>query len=244
MVVAAGDSDHPSSREALAQLCGVYWPPVYSYIRHRGYGAEDSRDLAQEFFARLLDKRYLKAANRERGRFRTYLLTAVQHFLANEHDRATAQKRGSGQPLVSLDLDQAEARCRIDPADDANPERAFERRWALTLLEHVLDRLGDEMTEAGQAERFAACRTFLAGDAFDESGRDNTVAVEASYKTIAARLGISEGAVKVTVHRMRKRYGALLRDAVTQTLGTATGPEEAADRVDAEVRHLLTIVGR
>lgn len=225
LVVAAGDSRHPGSRDALATLCEAYWPPVYSYVRSRGYDAEAARDLTQGFFTRLLEKGYLKEAREERGRFRSFLLTSVKHFLANEWDREQALKRGGGKTPLSLDVDTAEYRYRPQPADGETPEKIFEKRWALTVLDQTLDRLEDEMRRSGNVERFRRLRPFLTS----EGGG-------AHYRQVAQQLEISEAAVKVAIHRLRRRFGELLREEVAQTVSDP-------DSVDGELRFLFAVMG-
>jgi RNA polymerase sigma-70 factor (ECF subfamily) len=224
LVVAAGDSRDPQSREALTALCRDYWPPVYSYVRSRGNDVETARDLTQGFFTRLLEKGYLKEAKRERGKFRTFLLTSVKHFLANEWDREQALKRGGGATLLPLDVDTAEGRHRPEPAHDETPDKIFEKRWALTLLEQVSERLKQEMERSGNLERFERFRPFLTA----EGG-------VSSYRELAQQLGMSEGAVKVAIHRLRRRFGALLREEVAQTV---SNPGD----VDGELRYLMSVL--
>jgi RNA polymerase sigma-70 factor (ECF subfamily) len=220
MVVSAGGSRSPEASEALATLCESYWFPLYAFVRRAGHSAEDARDLTQEFFVRLLDKRFLAAADREKGRFRTFLLTAVKRFLANEYDRARALKRGGGQRILSLEGPEPEARYRREPADTLTPERVFERQWALTLLEQVLARLQAEMTADGKAALFDALKAHLTGDG------------ATGYATTAGRLGTTEGAVKVAAYRLRQRYRELLREEIAQTVA---GPDE----IEEEIRYLF-----
>ncbi len=205
----------------MAELCRIYWYPLYAFIRHRGHPAHDAEDLTQEFFARLLDKHFLAAADREKGRFRTFLLMAVKRFLANEYDHAQAKKRGGGQRAVPLEGIEPEARYHQEPADNLTPERLFEQQWALTLLDQVLARLQAEMTAAGKAALFETLKGHLAGS------RDE------SYAATAARLGMSDGAVKVAVYRLRRRYRELLQEEIAHTVA---GPEEVED----EIRYLFT----
>ncbi len=224
-VLAAGETQNPDSRQALAALCQSYWPPVYSYVRWRGYNRPDAEDLTQGFFARLLEKKSLRHARRERGRFRSFLLASIKHYLANEWDRARAQKRGSGEPPLALDFDVAEARYRPGPARSTTPEGAFLKQWALTLLEETLAELGAEMSRQGQEQRFEALAGYLTGD---EAG--------VPYREVAARLDLSEAAVKVQVHRMRKRYGQLLRQKIADTVASP-------DQIEYEISSLLEVVG-
>jgi RNA polymerase sigma factor (sigma-70 family) len=199
---------------ALEELCRTYWYPLYAYVRRRGYEAHEAEDLTQEFFARLLTKNYLADVEREKGKFRSFLLASLKHFLANEWDKARAQKRGGGQTFVSLD---AETRYRQEPADELSADKLLDRQWALALLDLVLTRLEAE-TDATQ---FAALKSFLTAD-------KDTI----PYAEVAGKLRTTEGAVKVAVHRLRKRYRALLREEIAHTVA---GPAE----VDEEIRHLF-----
>jgi RNA polymerase sigma-70 factor (ECF subfamily) len=221
MVSAAGQADSARSQAALAGLCQAYWHPLYAYVRRLGYAPADAQDLTQEFFSRLLAKNYLSAADETRGRFRSFLLTSLKHFLANEWDRARAQKRGGGQLPISIDLDSAETHCRFEPADPATAEKIFERRWALTLLDQVLGRLRSEYESAGRSQLFEQLKFTLT-----EESRG------LRYAEIAIRLGSSEGAVKVAVHRLRQRYRSLLRAEIAATVAS---PNE----VEAELRNLF-----
>lgn len=219
LVVAAGDSRHPDSRAALEDLCQAYWHPLYAYLRRRGYKKEEAEDLVQGFFAQLLEKNYIKAADPERGRFRSFLLTSLKNYAANEWDRRSAAKRGGTATTLSLDFQDAEGRYVVEPADERTPEEEFDRGWAIAQLEQVLERMRDEAGE--DDERFAALQGFLTG-----AGED------VRYKDVAERLGMSEGAVKVAVHRLRQRFGTILRAEVARTLA------DPAD-VDDEIRHLF-----
>jgi RNA polymerase sigma-70 factor (ECF subfamily) len=203
VVVAAG----AQSREALASLCSTYWYPLYAYARRSGRSADDARDLTQGFFARLLEKHDLARADRERGRFRTYLLTAFQHFMANERDRERALKRGGAAALISIDGLQAETRYSREPADPREPQRMFEREWALALLDRALTRLAAEQAHAGKSESFEVLRVHLTAGADPGSSAE-----------IAERAGLTENAARVALHRLRKRYGELLRLEVAETL--------------------------
>ncbi len=218
---AARGAQTPRAAAAMAELCRIYWYPLYAFIRRRGHDVHDAEDLTQEFFARLLDKHFLAAADREKGRFRTFLLMTVKRFLANEHDRTQARKRGGGQRIVPLEGLEPEARYHQEPADSLTPERLFEQQWALTLLDQVLSRLQAEMTAAGKAALFEAMKGHLTG------GGDE------SYAATAARLGMSAGAVKVAVHRLRRRYRDILQEEIAHTVA---GPEE----VEEEIRYLFT----
>ena len=221
LVLAAGDDVSPQGREALEQLCRRYWFPLYAYVRRRGHDADAAQDLVQGFFARLLERNDLAGLTRDGGKFRSFLLTALNHFLANEHERAQAQKRGGGRELLSLDDDSAEDRYQREPAHTESPDRLFERQWALTLMEDALRRLAAEQAANDRAVFFAALRPFLSGE--PEPGE---------YATLADRLGLAPGTLAVQVHRLRERYRQLVRAAVADTVDS---PLE----IDAEMRHLL-----
>jgi RNA polymerase sigma factor (sigma-70 family) len=204
VVLAARQPGSVRATAALEQLCSTYWFPLYSYIRRRGHSPEDAQDLTQTFFARLLEKRWLDAVAPEKGKFRAFLLTAVKHFLANEWDRSQAQKRGGGAIHVPMD---AETRYRREPADQLTPERLFDRQWALALLETVLAKLSAQYDTEDKRRMFEALRGTLTGDQPEDG-----------YAELGQSLGLTEGAVKVTVHRLRKRYRELLRAEIAQTV--------------------------
>ena len=220
-VLQASGDESAQARTALSQLCRDYWSPLYGYIRRLGHSPEDAQDLVQGFFAKLLEKEYIKAADREKGRFRTFLLTALQRYMAHEWNRANRQKRGGGRELVSLDVQDTENRYRSEPMDTMTPERAFERRWALTLLEKVRDQLKQGYAATDKPAVFDQLEGCLSGDS---EGR--------TYLEIGEGLGMTEGAVKVAVHRLRRRYRELLRLEITNTVDS----EEA---VNDEIRHLF-----
>ncbi len=221
VVVAAGADPGSEGRVALESLCSAYWYPLYAFARRRGEGVETAQDLVQGFFATLLEKDYLAQADRDRGRFRTFLITAYCNYASKERDRASAQKRGGGRLPISLDVAAGEARYAAEPADDRTPERVFERRWALTVLDRVLDALRTEFTTSGRGALFDALLPFVAD-----------ASAQRPYREIGGEIGMTEGAVKVSVHRLRKRYRHLLRSAVAETVG------DDAD-VDDELRHLI-----
>lgn len=223
LVLAAAQDATPESRQALANLCEKYWPPVYAYIRRRNYRVEDAQDLTQGFFARLLEKGYLKEVRRDRGKFRAFLLTAVKHYLANERDRALAAKRGGGAIPLSLDFAIAEGRCKVQPVEHLTPEKVFERRWIVAILEQALSRLKNEYVEAGKGPLFNRLKCILT----EEDTR-------APYSRLATELEMSEGAVKVAVHRLRRRFGRLLREEIAQTL---SDPAELED----EIHYLFSV---
>jgi RNA polymerase sigma-70 factor (ECF subfamily) len=226
VVLAAGRGDSTRARDALAELCRSYWYPLYAYTRRRGCSPHDAQDLTQEFFARLLERQDLAQVSPERGRFRSFLLASLNHFLANEWDKARAAKRGGGQPLLRLDGASAEGRYALEPAGDDTPETLFDRQWALTLLERVLARLREEFGAAGKTRLFDRLKDSMAGERGD-----------AGYAQAAAELGMTEGNVKVAVHRLRKRYRERLREEIAQTV---VSPAE----VEEEIRHLFTALAR
>jgi RNA polymerase sigma-70 factor (ECF subfamily) len=219
VLAAGGEGSHAG--QALERLCATYWYPLYAFVRRQGKSAHDAQDLTQGFFARLLEKKDLTAVDRGRGRFRSFLLAAMQHYLANEWDRAHTQKRGGGMTILSIDDAEAERRYHEEPAEQVTAEQLFDRRWALTLLDQVLKCLGDEMRREGKEAQFEALKFCLTG----ERG--------AAYEEIAQRLGTSEGALKVAVHRLRERYRALLRAEIAETVGSEA-------EVDEELRQLFS----
>ena len=224
LVLVAG-ADTSRSAKAMALLCEVYWYPLYAFVRRRGYAAADAEDLTQAFFATLLEKSTLEAADPQRGRFRAFLLTSVKNFLSNERERARAQKRGGRKLHLSLDFTDAEGRYQAEPADPMTAERLYQRRWAMTLLERVLKRLEAEYTATDQAAAFSALRDCLARE------RGST-----PYREVARQLKISEGAVKTAVHRLRRRYRKLLEQEISHTVADA---EDTQD----ELRELFTAIG-
>jgi RNA polymerase sigma-70 factor (ECF subfamily) len=224
LVLAAGRRSSPESSAALATLCETYWYPLYAYVRRRGHDADDAQDLTQAFFARLLEKNDLAAAQQECGRFRSFLLTALKHFLANEWDRGCAQKRGGSRPLLSIEFRTAEDRYRLEPRHELTAEKIFERRWALVLLEQVLVRLQQESARAGKGELFDRLKVFLTGER-----------AAVSYGELAAELKMTEGAVKVAVHRLRRRYRDVLRLEIGQTVADPAEIEE-------EIRELVSAI--
>src|SRR6516165_2558126 len=221
LVLAAGRGDAPEAQSALAALCQIYWYPLYAYVRRSGHPADEARDLTQEFFARLLEKHYLRVADPERGRFRSFVLTAFKRFLSKERQRARALKRGGGRRMLSLDFEQGESRFRLEPTTDVTPETLYERRWALTLLDRVMARLRVEFEGAGKRDDFDRLKVFLTGEA-----------AAPSHREVAAELGTTEGAVKVAVHRLRRRFRDLVLAEIAQTV---TAPEDAEE----ELRHLF-----
>lgn len=223
VVLEAARPDTPGGVEAFARLYQDYWFPLYAYVRRRGRSPQEAEDLTQDFFVALLERQRLQGIERGGGRFRSFLLKALQNFLANAWDRASAQKRGGGRVLVPLEDVDAESRFLADPAG-MTPEVDFERHWAFAVLEHTMRHLEQELQAAGKARLLESLRPHLQGD---RGGRP--------YAEIAAQLGMTEGAVKVTVHRLRQRYGELLRAEVARTVGTEA-------EIGDELRHLRAIV--
>lgn len=225
VVLTARDMDSSRAEAALERLCKAYWYPLYAFVRRRGYSPHDAQDLTQEYFARLLSRDFLARVGREKGKFRAFLLASMKHFLANEWDRAQAAKRGGGIKVLSLDDSAAESRYALEPPDTASADKLFERRWATTLLDQVIGRLREEHVREGKQEAFEALKGALTG-----SGK------AAPYAEAARRLGLTEGAVKVAVHRLRARYRELLRAEIAQTVASP-------DQVEDEIRHLFNVLG-
>ena len=225
IVVAAGDDRREDAHDALSQLCETYWYPLYAFVRRRGHSAPDAQDLTQAFFARLLEKQTLSVADPERGKFRSFLLASLDHFLANEHDRATAQKRGGGRAHLSLDLAAGESRVSLEPAHELTPERLYERQWALTLLELVVAKMEAEYQQTGKTRHFELLKDALGG------GRDRL-----PFAEIAVELNMSVESARQAAHRMRKRYRALLREEVARTVVDPSG-------VDEELANLFEALG-
>ena len=224
LVLRAGDRSSPERLAALEDLCCLYWYPLYAYARSQGHAVEDARDLTQEFFARLLEKNYLGVADQRRGKFRWFLLTAFKCFLANEYDRSRAAKRGGGCTWIALDLETAEQQYGMESGLSGHPEQMFDRRWALLLLGRVRDKLRSDGQAQGKAERFRQLEPWLTGEA-----------VEESYASVGAKLGMTEGAVRVEIHRMKRRFGELLRAEITRTVGRES-------EIDEEVRYLIRVM--
>src|SRR5262245_35943719 len=225
-VLAAGSESSPQTTAALAELCQAYWYPLYAYIRRRGNNPTDAEDLTQGFFARLLEKNYIGDVTPGVGRFRSFLLASLKHFLANEWDRAQTSKRGGGKVILSLEEQDAETRYQFEPVENVTPETLYERRWALTVLERVLARLRKEFVTTEKAELFDQLKVFLSTDQPD-----------CSYAETAARTGLKEGTVKVAVNRLRRRYGELLRGEIGNTVSQVS-------EVEDEVRHLISVLSQ
>ncbi len=225
VVLAAGVQDSQQAVAALEQLCRTYWYPLYCYIRRRGHGHEDAQDLTQGFLLQLLERQSFARADAGKGRFRSFLLAGLNYYLSDMRDRAGAQKRGSGQrPLNLIDAGGADERYRMEPADERSPDKLFERRWALTLLDQVLARLENEFRDAGKLELFRRLRVFLIAGTREES-----------YAQTGAELQMSTEAVKKAVHRMRQRYYELFREEIANTVA---GPSE----VEEEMRYLCSVM--
>jgi RNA polymerase sigma factor (sigma-70 family) len=224
MVVAAGDPRRKEARSALAALCESYWYPLYAYLRRRGYPADQAQDLTQEFFIRVLEGRYLDRADPGKGRFRAFLLTSLKFFVADEEDRNRAQKRGGGA-LLPVEFSSGEDRYQREPAHGETPERIFERRWALTVLDRVVEKLRDEFVHHGRPEHFERLKVFLLGQS------------DAPYAALAREMNTSEGALKVAIHRLRKRYRELFRQEIADTVAD---PAE----LETELRYLAGVLTR
>jgi RNA polymerase sigma-70 factor (ECF subfamily) len=225
LVLELAGEPSPEAEQALATLCQAYWYPLYAFLRGGGHDRDEAADLTQAFFLHVLEKRTLARADPARGRFRSFLLASLKNFVANEHDRSVARKRGGAMRPLSFDLETAEGLIQREPATDETPERVFDRRWANALLSRALMALEEEMS-LGKHEQFNLLKEYLTGDA---AGR--------SYAEVATRLGMSEGAVKVAVHRLRRRFREIVK---TEIAHTVAAPEEVPD----EIRYLLSAVGR
>jgi RNA polymerase sigma factor (sigma-70 family) len=215
VVLSAGRKSSAQSDNALSELCQSYWYPLYACVRRQGHTKEDAEDLVQAFFARFLEKNYLEGISAEHGKFRAFLLACLKHFLANEWDKANRQKRGGGIQHLSLDWQDADRRYQLDPPDNASPDRAFDREWALALLARVLERLRLECQTEGKQALFEQGKSFLVGGDSEQS-----------YADAAQALGSGVGAVRVAVHRLRQRYRAILRSEIAQTLSDPAQVEE------------------
>ena len=222
VVLTAGQGEAAPAHRALETLCSTYWYPIYVYVRRKGHGPDDAQDLTQEFFTQLISRDYLRSADREKGKFRTFLLAVLEHFLAREWNRAHRQKRGGQFTFLSLDQQSPEERYKLEPADNDTPERKFLRQWARTVLKETMKALERECATTSKTALFHEVRGLLAGE------KDDT-----GYGPIGHRLQMAEGTVRVAVHRLRQRYGELLREEIAHTVNT---PEE----IDEEMRYLLS----
>lgn len=221
VVLAAGKSSSLQHKQALSTLCQTYWFPLYAYLRRHGYEAHEAADYTQAFFAQMLEKHYLKQVKPKPGKFRSFLLASLKHFVANERNRARAKKRGGGRTILSLDFENAENQYALEPADHLSPEKLFEKSWALTVLERTMDRLEGEVAGRNRQKLFDHLRVYLAAEA-------NSV----PFHKVAAELGMTEGAVRVAVHRLRRRCRELIREEIAQTVSTE-------EQIDEEIRGLF-----
>lgn len=224
VVLLAGQSNVPGAASALEQLCRAYWYPLYAFVRRRGYNPDDAQDLVQGYFEQLLTRNDLTTVHPRKGRFRTYLLTTLTHYLSNEWDRARAAKRGGGLQFVSLESEDPEQRYQFEPAGEIMPETLFDMAWATQVLDTVLAKLKDECQSSGNAERFDALKEFLLGD---RGGMP--------YAQIAQTLGMTEQGIKSAVHRLRQRFRELFRSEIAQTVGTL-------EEIDDELRYLIRVM--
>jgi RNA polymerase sigma factor (sigma-70 family) len=224
LVVTAGEPHRKEASSALVSLCENYWYPLYAYLRRCGHPADQAQDLTQGFFVRVLEGRYLDRADPEKGRFRSFILTSLKFFVADEGDRDRAQKRGSGT-VESLEFSSGEERYQREPAHEETPERIFERRWALSVLDRVVERLRDEFVQHGRPDHFERLKVFLLGQS------------DAPYAALAREMNTSEGALKVAIHRLRKRYRELFRQEIADTVAD---PAE----VESELRFLAAVLTR
>ena len=225
VVLAAGQGNSPEAEQALEKLCRGYWYPLYAYTRRRGYDPHEAQDIVQGFFARFLAKNYLQGLSAERGKFRSFLLASLNHFLSNQRDQAQRLKRGGGQSLISLDDEAAEERYGHEPASALTPESIFERRWALAVLDQALGRLQNEFLSSGKQAQFERLKGFLEGDV-----------ARGDYDVAAADLKVSAGAVAMAVQRLRQRFRELVRQEVAQTLADPAGIEEEMQDLMAALR--------
>ncbi len=217
LVVEAGQASSPAGRQALASLCETYWYPLYAFVRRKGHQPAAAQDLTQAFFTELLEKDRLQSADQQRGKFRSFLLASLENFLANERRRARAVKRGGRASVLSLDFEDGERRYNREPAHDTTPEKIFQRRWAMTLLDQAVGRLRDEYQQAGKLDLFEGLKAHLGGQSD-----------AAPYAQLADELGTTEGAVKAAAHRLRRRCRQLLREEIAQTVD---GPSEVDDEL-------------
>jgi RNA polymerase sigma factor (sigma-70 family) len=226
VVLAAGDGSTPQAREALAELCRIYWPPIYSYLRRRGYGRDDAQDLTQSFFQHIMQEQTLRRAAPERGRFRSFLLGALTRFLADEHAQLQTQKRGGGVQFISLDEVEAEERHLQRATSDLTPAESLDARWAGAILQRALETVRAELSAEGKPEMFDVLSPFLAGEKPD-----------VSYQNVSEKTGLSLGAVKTHIHRLRRRFAVAVRHEIMQTVG-------APHEVDEELRQLRHVFAR
>lgn len=225
VVLATAGEDSPQASAALEELCRTYWYPLYAYVRREGYSPPDAQDHTQEFFTRLLARNSLAQVGPEKGKFRSFLLACLCHFLSDQRDRARTVKRGGGADCLSLDAQTAEERYRLEPVDRMDAEKIYERRWAMTLLERALRRLRDESASADKVEMFECLKDFVAGES------------DVTCREVADRMGMTESAVKSALHRLRQRYRELVREEVAHTVAD---PAE----IDTELRYLIAVMSQ
>lgn len=225
-MLAAGQSGSAPAHAALEALCRTYWYPLYAYLRRRGSSQADAQDLVQGFLAQLLARDAFAGVSAERGKFRSFLLASLNYYLADQHDKSQAKRRGGGCTLIELDALDAEERYRLEPADEQSPERIYERRWALTVLDNVMTRLGAEYVETHKPELFQRLQNFLQGDKS-----------HGTYAEVAAEFSLSESAIKMAISRLRQRYRELFRAIIAETV-------EDPSEVEAELRHLFAVIRR
>ena len=226
MVRAVGGTDEAVAKSALQELCQTYWYPLYAYVRHQGYQSQNAADLTQAFFASLLSRKDLEKVDPAHGKFRSFLIASMKHFLINEWDKRQAQKRGGGKKILSIDFATADSRYRSEPADDLTSENVFEKNWAMTLLDRTTQSLRKEFENRGKSHQFDALQIFLAGKS-----------PETTMGIVAGQLGMTEVAAKVAVHRMRQRFGELLRSEIEKTV-------DHPDEIDAEIQHLFQVLSK
>jgi RNA polymerase sigma-70 factor (ECF subfamily) len=221
VMAAARGSDSSRAAEALTELCRTYWYPLYAFLRRRGQATHEAEDLTQAFFARLLDRPFLANVDREKGKFRSYLLASLKNFLADENDRATALKRGGGRPAIALDGLDAESRYQLEPSHDLTPEKMYEKQWALSVLERALSRLQADWAATGKQALFERLQATLVGDQ------------SVPYEEIASQLGTTEGAIKSAAHRLRRQYRRILIDEISQTVADVS-------EIEGEICYLMS----
>lgn len=226
VILSAKATESAIGLPALSRLCETYWYPLYAYVRRRGYDAHEAKDLTQEFFSRLLRRDGFGAVDPGKGRFRSFLIASMNHFLAKEWNRANRQKRGGGCHIISLQDDTAENRYQLEPVTESSPDRLFELRWAMTLLDTSIEQLRQEYAVRGSSNLFEELSAYLSRKTTEET-----------YAQVASRLGVTENSVKVAIFRLRKRYGDLLRETIHQTVGSPSEVEE-------EIQHLYSVLGR
>ncbi len=225
VVRAAGDRASPAFQTALNTLCETYWHPAYAFVRRSGYDADDARDLTQAFFARVLEKELLKHAREDRGRFRSFLLASLRNFLSNEYDRRTAKKRGGCHTHVPLEFDAEERRYQLEPTDHLTPEAVYERRWAIGVLQKAMQRVAQLHEHSPRRSHFERLRQYMT----DES--------DVPTKKLVSELGMSDGALRVALSRLRKQYKDALRETIAETV-------ESAEEIEDEFRHLMDVISK